>query len=371
MNIKTDTNLQVKEHILNSPVYRGGNSIKMVKAAYGLEDIIKLASNENPLPTNPRVIEAISEAVKKLNRYPINNDRELRQKLSDYVGHGLQPEQFIVANGGCDVLSLIARAFLSAGDEAIICPPTFPVYEITIKQAGATAVYADRNADYSYNVENILTAVTPKTRVIYLCSPNNPTGSILSQEQLDTLLEKLPDDILIVADEVYWQFNTNDLMADSIQKVNDLQNIIVVHSFSKVFGLAGLRLGYGISTPAIIDYLRRAKLPFHLDHLSMTAAFAALDDLAFVEEVAMMTIRERQHLFEQLQKLDGVQVFESEANFLLIKPETDSHSLTEALKKEGMIIRELSGFYMPGFCRISIGLPEENRQFLDLLAKHL
>ena len=172
--------LPYKQSILNCPVYKGGNAIETIRERYGIEQITKLASNENPLPTSPKVLAALGEAAKSVNRYPLNSDEPLRRSLAAYIGRGVSADNFLTGNGGCDILLLIARGFLNEGDEAIICPPTFPVYELTIKQMGATAVYAQRNDDFSYNIENVLTAVTDKTRIIYLCSPNNPTGGILT-----------------------------------------------------------------------------------------------------------------------------------------------------------------------------------------------
>ncbi|MEM7335700.1 MAG: histidinol-phosphate transaminase [Chloroflexota bacterium] len=368
---KLENHLQFKQYLMDSPVYKGGNPIQMIREKYGVEEISKLASNENPLPTSPKVVEALQTAVLNLNRYPLNSDETLREQLANYVKQGVDKTQFFTGNGGCDVLALIAQGFLREGDEAIVCPPTFPIYEITIKQMGARPVHAARKADFSYDVEAILTAVTPKTRLLYLCSPNNPTGNVLTQTEFDHLMDRLPSNIVVVADEVYWQFNTNEQMADSLAYVNQGYPIIVVHSFSKLFGLAGLRLGYAITTPQIADYLARGKRPFHINHLTLTAAHAALDDQEMIERVTAVTIAERTKMFQALTDMDGITAFPSESNFVLFKPERDSQQLTDALMQDGMIIRELSKFYLPGYCRVSIGLPEENERFLQLLQKHL
>lgn len=371
MTLTIDHTPQFKQHLVDSPVYKGGNPIQLIRDKYGIEDIVKLASNENPRPTNPKVLAALETAVHTLNRYPSNSDEALRHQLADYIQRGVTKEQIFTGNGGCDVLQLIAHGFLEVGDEAIICPPTFPIYEITIKKAGGVPIYANRKPNFDYDIEAILTAVTPRTRLIYLCSPNNPTGNILYQHQLETLLAQLPRDIVIVADEVYWQFNSDHDMADSIEKINQSHPLIIVHSFSKVFGLAGLRLGYGITTPEIANYLSRGRLPFHINHLTLTAAAVALKDTDYICDVAEETIREREFVFNALHQMEKVAVFPSEANFLLIKPERDVSELAEALMSEGVIIRDLARFYMPGYGRVSIGLPEENRRFLSVLSRHL
>ena len=368
MNREINDSLPYKQSILNCPAYKGGKAIETIREQYGLERIIKLASNENPLPTSPMVVQALQEAAAGLNRYPVNSDEPLRNALTEYIGRGVSPDMFVSGNGGCDVLLLIARGFLAEGDEAIICPPTFPVYELTIKQMGATAVYVPRNDDFSYNMENVLTAVTDKTRIIYLCSPNNPTGNMLTQAQLDELLAALPDNIVVVADEVYWQFNTDRRMADSLAAVLAEKNLIILHSFSKVFGLAGLRLGYGIARPEIIDYLSRARLPFHINQMTTVAALAVLQDDAHIHQTIELTVTERERLYERLQVMAGVTVWPSQANFLLMQTNMDSKQVAQQLMEQGMIIRELSGFYMPGYLRVSVGMPEENDRFVELLA---
>jgi len=369
MNQESSNSLPFKQSILNCPIYKGGKAIETIREQYGLERITKLASNENPLPTSPMVMQALQEAISGLNRYPLNSDEPLRNALTEYIGRGVTPDMFISGNGGCDVLLLIARGFLNEGDEAIICPPTFPMYELTIKQMGATTVYAPRNDDFSYNIENVLTAVTDKTRLIYLCSPNNPTGSLLLQSQLDELLANLPDNIAVVADEVYWQFNTDANMADSLPAVLAEKNVIILHSFSKVFGLAGLRLGYGIAKPEIVDYLTREKMPFHINQLTMVAALAALQDNDPVQKTIDLIVTERERLYALLQAMEGVTVWPSQANFLLMKAEMDGKQLAQRMMEHGMIIRELSGFYMPGYLRVSMGMPEENDLFVELLEK--
>ncbi len=369
MNQVLSKSLPFKQSILSCPVYKGGKAIETIREQYGLERIIKLASNENPLPTSPVVVEALQGAIAELNRYPVNSDEPLRNALTAYIGRGVTPDMFISGNGGCDVLLLIARGFLEAGDEAIICPPTFPMYELTIKQVGATAVYAPRNDDFTYNIENVLTAVTDKTRLIYLCSPNNPTGNVLTQSQLDQLLSALPDNIVVVADEVYWQFNTDKQMADSLAAVLAEKNLIILHSFSKVFGLAGMRLGYGIARPEIIDYLTRTRLPFHINQMTMVAALAALQDHDHIQQTIELTVTGRERLRERLQAMAGVTVWPTQANFLLMQTEMDSKQVARRMMEQGVIIRELSGFYMPGYLRVSVGMPEENDLFVELLKK--
>lgn len=364
--------LKFRQSLADSPVYQGGNPISLLQEKYGLDpaDISKLGSNENPLPTPDSVKHALSEALSGLNRYPPSTD-DLKAQLAAYIGRETAAHNFIVGNGGCDLLDLVAKSFIDPGDEAIVCPPTFPLYRLTLNRLGAKIVHADLNPDYSYNVKRILDAVTDKTRLLYLTSPNNPTGSILTQAQQDEIMAHLPDHVLVVADEVYWQFNEDGRMADSLRYVAEGRNVFILHSFSKLFGLAGLRLGYGIASPEIITYLQRGQLPFHTGGLSITAALAALGDRDHIEQTIEMTLAERPKIYQALSELDGIEVYPSQTNFMLFKPEMDSKALEVALQKEGVIVRELSGFYMPGYIRVSVGRPEENGRFIEKLTKVL
>lgn len=363
--------LRFNPAIAGGMIYKGGESIETVRARYGLDEVYKLASNENPLATPPQVYEAIAMAAQGLNRYPPMGDDELRGALAAYVGRGVRAKQIVTGNGGCDVLFNIARAFLGApGDEAIICPPTFPVYEWSVRRVGATLVEVPLLDGFRYDVAGILGAVTERTRLLYLCSPNNPTGSILHQVELDALMAGLPDGVLVVADEVYHHFNTAEVYADSFGYLEAGENIAILHSFSKVFGLAGLRLGYAVTQPEIAEYLAKGRLPFHVNALTMVGAQAGLGAAEYVAETVALTVRERQRLYEGLLGLgDGVEVFPSESNFILFRPLFDrGTAVARALQKRGVIVRGLGGFYLPGYLRVSVGLAHENERFLAELA---
>ncbi|MEM7798307.1 MAG: histidinol-phosphate transaminase [Chloroflexota bacterium] len=355
-----------------SPIYQGGKPISHLADKFGLDvaDINKLGSNENPLPTPDSVKSAIQQAAAGLNRYPPSVGR-LREQLAIYLGQGVNAENIVIGNGGCDVLNLIAASFIEPGDEAIICRPTFPVYELTLKRLGASMVYADLNDDFSYSVERILAAVTPKTRLLYLTTPNNPTGSILTKAEQAAIMSQLPDHVLVVADEVYWQFNDHPDRNDSLHYVREGANIVVLHSFSKLMGLAGLRIGYGIAPVAIAEYLQRGQLPFHINALSIAAGMAAIADRDYLEATIDLTLTERPRMLEALQKIDGIEAFPSAANFILVKPEMAGPALDEALQREGIIVRDLSGFYMPGYLRVSVGQADENEALLEKLEKVL
>ena len=358
--------IQFKLPIQQSPIYKGGLNKATIRRKYGLEleAIVKLSSNENPLPPSPKVVETLQAAVQNLNRYPPMGDDGLREALATYIGRGIQANQFVTGNGGCDVLRMIADGFLN---EAVICPPTFPVYELTVKRTGANAVYAPLNDHYEYDIDAILAAITDKTRLIYLCSPNNPTGSYLTDSQLEALMAGLPDHVVVVADEVYYHFNTAPDFANSFNYLD--RNLIIVHSFSKVFGLAGLRLGYGIARPELAEYLSRSRLPFHINLMTMLGGESGLGDRDHIEETVSLIVSEREKMASRLAAIEGIQQWPSQANFILFQPPYKADEVAARLQQKGAIVRELSGFYMPGFLRATIGLPEENERFIGDLQR--
>lgn len=347
--------------------YRGGKSAQEVKARFHMDEIAKLSSNESPLPTSPAIMAALTEALPSLNRYPEWDDRALRTALAAHVGRGVAPEYFVTGNGGCDILFMISRTHLQAGDEAILCPPTFPLYEGSILRQGATPIKVPLLEHVRLDIEGILAAVTEHTRLLYLCSPNNPTGSIITQTELDQLMDQLPEQVTVVADEVYHHFNSSEQYANSFGYLHQGRKLIIVHSFSKVFGLAGLRLGYAIAQPELAAKLTTMKLPFHINQLTVTAGLAAMADRDYIEETISLTLAERQRVTQALQQMDGVTVWPTETNFVLLRTDRPGPAVAEGLEKRGVMVRELTNFYMPDFLRVTMGLPRENDQFLQAL----
>ena len=360
--------LAFNPNIAAAPNYVGGTAIETVQEKYNLEDVIKLASNESMLPPSPQAIEAIQEAVTNLNRYPgMLGDDELRASLAGAIGQGMMADNFVTGNGGCDVLALIATSFLNQRDECIICRPTFPVYDLTARRRGADVVYVDLDPDhFTYDIEKILGAVNERTRIVYICTPNNPTGTILNAAQMETLIDNLPDHVVLVSDEVYHHFATADDFPKTLDYVRQGKNVIIIHSLSKVFSLAGLRLGYAIAPEKVATYVSRARQPYHLSKLTMVGATAALQDKAHLAKTIDLTISGRDWLYAQLQEFD-LQLWPSQANFITFKPPYDADLICQRLEQQGVIIRPLTGFYLPNYLRVTIGLPEENERLVKTL----
>lgn len=354
--------------IAASRAYTEASSFEALQERHGLDSLIVMAANENPVGPSPRAVEAIQQAVTALNRYPSIGDQELREALADFVGEGTTADYFFTGRGGGDVLAMLAQALLSPGDECIICPPTFPVYEIVAGRNEATTVHVPLLPDFSYDIDAILAAVTARTRLIYICNPNNPTGSIITAAQMETLLNHIPDHVFIIADEVYHHFATSPHYTNSLAHVLAGKNVIVLHSFSKAFGLAGLRLGYAICDPAVAGYLARVRQAFHISRLAMIGGLAALQDREHLERTISIIVPEREKLYTRLQAL-GFTVWPSQASFILFKPSFAAEPLAGRLLQQGILIREMSPFYLPGHIRISVGLPQENERLMAALKR--
>ena len=326
---------------------------------------IDLSANESPLPPSPAVLAAIAHEASQLNRYPARDER-LAVALASHYGRGLSPEHVVAAASGSEVLELLARAHLSPGDEAVISTPTFPVYAKTIARQGATIVDAPLDPDtFTCDIERILEAITDRTRLLYLCNPGNPTGVMMTGPACDALLAVLPSHVTLVIDEVYHHFVARTDFPDAVQYVLDGRPVVVVHSFSKVFGLAGMRLGYGMAPPATIERLARYKLDFHLGRLAVAAGIAALGDADYRRRVVDVVKSGKEYLYGELGRL-RVPFWYSETNFVLIRP-ADASDTHGALLKRGIRVRPTDGNGLPGHLRVTVGLPEENRHFIDAL----
>lgn len=364
-------NVPLNPNIAAAPVYRAGTRIEDIQAEYGLDDVIKLASNENALGPSPRAIEAIQQAAPSLGRYPPMGDEALRTGLARAIGQGMTAANFVTGHGGSDVLFMVAHSFLQPDDEVIICRPTFPVYEISTRRVGARPVWVDLDPDrFTYDVAAILAAVTARTRLIYICNPNNPSGTTLAAGPFAELVNNVPDQTLIVSDECYRHFVTGDDFPDTLEYVRAGRNVMVVHSFSKAYGLAGLRLGYGITRPDLAEYLWRARMPFHLSSLQIAGGQAALLDTDHLARSVELTVEGRAYLYEQLCELD-LPAWPSQANFVLFKPSHPAQEIYERLLRRGVIVRPVPQFYLPEHMRVTVGLPEENRRFIAALREVL
>lgn len=359
--------LVLNPQLLKVPLYIAGKSPEEVCQELGLSEAIKLDSNENPLGPSPMALAALRQALTESHRYPGIAENQLRRKLAAYHGNGFTQEHFIIGNGGSDILRMVAQAFISEGAEAITCRVTFPLFALLTTMYGGKTIRIEPCPDYRFDLPAMADAVTDQTRIIWLCSPNNPTGFILSPKEVDEFIERLPDHVVVVFDEAYCDFVTDPEHARGMRYVRQGRNVVVVHTFSKVAGLANLRVGYGIARPDLVEYLMHTVLPFNTGALGCIAAAASLDDYDFSRRSRDLVTREGALLYTQLSEM-GLNCLLGHANFLLVvDPPLGAPALADALLREGVMVRPMAGFGLPNALRVTIGLPEENQRFLSAM----
>ena len=332
--------------------------------------LVDLGGNESPLGPSPLVREAILAELDRLHRYPPMQDDELREALAAHHGRGLTRDHFLTGAAGSEVIDLVSRAFLEPGDEIIISTPTFTAYAPAAALAGAGVVDVPlKPGDFSLDVERLLAAVTPRTRLLYLCNPGNPTGVIATRDDVARLLGALPPHVLLVSDEVYSHYVDDPAFPDTTIDVLAGRSVIVIHSFSKVHGLAGLRLGYAFAAPAIIARVARFRRAYHLSRLALAAGIAALRDAAHIERTIDLARRGRRFLYDGIAAM-GIEVWESQANFVLVRP-PDGEGMVRTLAAHGIRVRSTARNGFPGGIRVTAGLEDENRRFLSAFADAL
>ena len=358
----------VNAHIRDLAPYVPGKPIDELERELGLEGSIKLASNESPLGPSRRVIEAIFAACEELNRYPDDSCFRLRELLAKKLGVG--GDSLCFAAGSDGILELLAKCFLTPGDEAVFPWPSFAMYPIAAQGAGALPVRVPLDADLRADVDATLAAVTPRTRIVILANPNNPTGTSLGAADFARLVKELPERVVLVADEAYFEFVRRGDFPDSIAALRARPTLVVLRTFSKADALAGLRVGYAVANPELIAYLDRARHPFIVSSLAQVAACAALGDREHLDRIRSVTHAGLAQLEAGLAKL-GLRFAASDANFLCIEVGPGAAGLNDRLLRRGVITRPLGGFGLTTHLRVSVGTALENERFLETLAGEL
>jgi histidinol-phosphate aminotransferase len=347
--------------------YVPGRSIEEVKAQYNPARIVKLGSNENPLGANPKVIRAIAKALPKISLYPDGSSRELREALAKYCG--VKADQVIVGNGSDEILLMLALAFVKPGERVVVSENTFSEYEFSGRVLDAEIVKVPLR-DYRYDVAGFAKTLKLKPKMLFLCNPNNPTGNYFTHAELEGLLKKAPRGCLVVVDEAYGDYATEKDFPRCLELMRKYPNLLVARTFSKLFGLAGLRLGYGIGDAGLLRETLRVKTPFNVNLLVQTAAVTALADKAFVRKSLAANNKGRLQIEAGFRKL-GLFYLPTQANFICFRVPRPAVDLCEDLLKRGMIIRALKSFGLPEWCRVTIGTKEQNTFFLQELARTL
>jgi len=350
--------MSVCESILSLTPYQGGRPISEIQREYGLSNVIKLASNENPLGVSKKVQEAIKSAITQIGRYPDGNGYYLKDALAKKSS--VSAKSITLGNGSNDILELIPRAYVcSKDDEVIFSQYAFVVYPLVTKAIGAKAIVAPAN-DFGHDLNAMYEAITDKTKVIFIANPNNPTGTLLSNEEIYNFLKKVSNDIIVVLDQAYIEYlDVEDVYIDWLK---DFPNLVITRSFSKAYGLAGLRVGYSISSEEIADYLNRIRQPFNVNLIAQEAAIAALSDADFLAESVKVNSDGLLQLEEGFRSL-GLKFIKSHANFISVKV-SNSMELNQKLLEKGIIVRPVE---MKDYLRISVGTYAENAKFLEVL----
>ncbi|HEU4500597.1 MAG TPA: histidinol-phosphate transaminase [Nitrospira sp.] len=355
--------LHVHPDIAALSPYVPGKPIEELQRELGLSRVIKLASNENPLGPSPKALAVINETAATLHRYPDGGAFKLRQALAHRWK--VTDEQVILGNGSDEILGLVARTFLSPGDEAVMADHTFVIYNMEVMAAHGKAVTVPLK-DWRHDVAAMASAITDRTRLVFLCNPNNPTGTMVSAEEVAWLLARIPDHVVVVFDEAYFEYVRSSEFPDSMAWIKEGRNVIVLRTFSKIYGLAGLRIGYGVTTGEIANLLNRVRPPFNANSIAQRAALAALDDDEHVARSRAVNQIGMEQIANGLQAL-GLAPISSEANFVYVDVGRDGRGVFDAMLRHGVIVRHIEGRMI----RVTIGQAEENRVFLAALAQVL
>jgi histidinol-phosphate aminotransferase len=353
----------VKPHILEISPYQPGKPVEELERELGISGAIKMASNENPHGPSPRAIAAMREVLEDVNRYPDGYGFDLRARLAEEFS--VAPDQLSFGCGADELLELLAKSFLGPGDECVYAWPSFAMYPVVVKGMGATPVSVPLDDSLTHDLPAIADAVTERTKMVIVCNPNNPTGTSVGRAAFDAFVESLPPDLILVLDEVYWDFARRPDFPSSLAWVERRPGTISLRSFSKLYGLAGLRIGYAISDLELASILDRARHPFNVSRLAEVAALAALDDAEHVRRTLTENARGVEYLERELEAL-GIETWPTDTNFLLARTGPETY---ERLLPEGIIVRPLSGFGLAEHVRITIGSAEENERLVKALRK--
>jgi histidinol-phosphate aminotransferase len=348
--------------------YQPGKPISELAREMALNEasIIKLASNENPLGVSPRARKAIDGVLDELSRYPDGNGFELKQALCKR--YGVTADQIVLGNGSNDVLELAARAFLTPDNSAIYSQHAFAVYPLAVQAIGARGIEV-RARDFAHDPDAMLRAVDATTRVLFIANPNNPTGTMIPADRLEKFIAALPGHVLVVLDEAYSEYVPREYSYNSLAWINRYPNLVVTRTFSKVYGLAGLRVGCALAAPQVADLMNRVRQPFNVNSVSLAAAAAALEDIEFVRESVDLNAAGMSQITDGLKRL-GLEYIRSYGNFVTFRVE-GAATVYQRLLRNGVIVRPIASYGMPNHLRVTIGLESENSRFLESLRKSL
>lgn len=353
------------ESIVSLQPYVPGKPIEELQRQYGIKDVVKLASNESPIGLSQAAVAAIALATRDLSRYPDGNGFALKYALAEK--HQIDAKQITLGNGSNDVLELIARCFASPTDEVIFSQYAFAIYPLVAQAIGASLVEVPAKG-YGHDLRAMQHAITAKTKLIFIANPNNPTGTYIPAIEAYAFLQAVPDNVIVVLDEAYVEYGDEEIK--SIAWLSEFPNLVICRTFSKAYGLAGLRVGFAMSSPDIAELLNRLRQPFNVSHLAMSAAIAVLGDEDYLQRARQVNQQGMQQYIDGFNALE-LSYIPSKANFICVDVAADAAGIYEKLLRQGVIVRPIAGYGLPTHLRISIGLEHENKRCLEALANSL
>lgn len=357
-------NISYREELKELSPYKPGKPIDDVKREYGLKEVIKLASNENPLGCSEKAKEAVKAACENLSIYPDGNATLLKEALAKK--YNISTDEILPSSGSDEMIDLIAKTFINKGDEIIMADITFPRYIATTKMMGGIPKIVPLK-NYTYDLDGMLKAITDKTKLIWLCNPNNPTGTMVSEKDIINFLDKVPENVVVAYDEAYREYVTRkDYPMDSIKFVKTYPNVLTMRTFSKAYGLAGIRVAYTIANKEIIENINKVRGPFNVNSLAQIAAIAALEDKEFLQKCFDVNVEGKKYLYDEFEKM-GLFFPPSETNHIFVDVKKNGNEVFVEMQKRGVIIRPMGGT----FIRVSIGTMEENKKFVEVLKEVL
>ena len=359
--------LELKD-LINSGIkgltpYEPGKPIEDLEREYGIKNAIKLASNESPLGPSPKVLEVLKEVISGIHRYPDGNGSRLKEALS--TRHSISTDMLTLGNGSNDIIELVARCFLTPNDNAVYSKHAFAVYPLVTQSLGAQGVEVEAK-DWGHDLQAMLDAINDKTKVVFIANPNNPTGTFLERNEIIRFLEKIPSEIIVLLDQAYFDYSNYEMEDVPFSLVNNFPNLIISRTFSKAYGLAGLRVGFSVTSSSLADYLNRVRQPFNVNSIALSAAEVALDDTEHLEKCLKLNKQEKERFYKFFES-HQYHFIKSFANFISFDCKGSSNKVFNSLLPKGVITRSMEIYKMPNHLRVTIGLPEENSVFMESL----
>ncbi|MBW2646149.1 MAG: histidinol-phosphate transaminase [Deltaproteobacteria bacterium] len=358
---------RVPSYIAEIKPYPPGKPLEELEREYGIKDSIKLASNENPLGPSPKAVAAITAHLARLHRYPDGSGYYLIHRLAEKLN--VSPNQIVLGNGSNEIIELLIRTYLKPGDEVISPFPSFLMYDLLIRAAGCHNKVVPLK-DFKNDLESMADRISSDTRMIFVNNPNNPTGTIVSRDAFERFLRQVPSDVIVAVDEAYIEFVQERDCPVGLDYIDSGKSVVALRTFSKAYGLAGLRVGYGVMSAEMAGFINRVRQPFNTNALAQAGALAALDDDEFFAKTLSLTHTGLKYLYRELDRL-SVRYYTTQTNFFLIDVGMDAKAVYEKMLRQGVIVRAMTAYGYPNYIRVTVGLPEENERFIKALEKVL